>query len=303
VPDGAFYSDSRYVRDPWAPGALDAVRGGERVLLLGTGLTMLDVAVELRGRSPYTRMVALSRRGLLPQGHRPHGVAPSRAHCPPGIEAGHASARGYVRAVREHVARTVASGGDWRDVVGSLRPITPVLWERLPLRERARFLRHVRPYWEAHRHRVAPEALGAVHEMIACGGLRLAAGRVLAFDPSPRGVRVRLRRRGAAGEETLVVDRVINCTGPASDVGALRDPLLSALRDAGLLRPDPLALGIDTSRDGALLDRAGRPSRLLYHVGPLLRAGSWESTAVPELRVHAQRLAETLRASLTADGD
>jgi uncharacterized NAD(P)/FAD-binding protein YdhS len=299
--DHAIYSSRRYVRDPWRPGALDAIAPSDRVLLIGTGLTMLDVALDLRTSGVRAPMIAVSRRGLVPQPHRSPSVAPTYEHRPPGIESGEATAAAYLRAVREHVRRVAGSGADWREVVGALRPITAALWQRLSVRERARFLRHVRPYWEVHRHRAAPEPAAAVRRMLDDGEMRVVAGRLLSMTEEGNGVTVTLRRRGAAAPETMRVERVVNCTGPESDTRTLRDPLVATLREAGLLSPDALGLGVETAADGALLDAAGRPSRTLFHVGPFLKATYWEATAVPELRVHAARLAHSLAASLSAE--
>ncbi|HEU4565706.1 MAG TPA: FAD/NAD(P)-binding protein [Gemmatimonadaceae bacterium] len=298
VADRSFYESVRYVRDPWAPGALDAIAPSDRVLLIGTGLTMLDVALDLRTSGARAPMVAISRRGLTPQPHRSPSVAPTYEHRPPGMETGERTARAYLRAVRAHVRTVAERGMDWREVVGALRPITSTLWQGLSVAERARFLRHVRPYWEVHRHRAAPEPAAALRRMMDAGELTVVAGRLLGFRDVGDGVEVFLRRRGASAAEAMRVERVINCTGPESDTRTLRDPLIASLRAAGLLRPDPLGLGLETSESLALLACDGLPSRVLHHVGPFLRATYWESTAVPELRLHAARVAAAVAESL-----
>jgi uncharacterized NAD(P)/FAD-binding protein YdhS len=300
VADGGFYDSARYIRDPWARRASDAVDRSRPVLLIGSGLTMLDIALELVYRGVSVPMFAVSRHGLLPQPHRPVAAAAPH-HRPPGIQTGPATAKAYLRAVRDQVRRLSAEGGDWRTVLDSLRPLTPALWHELGLEERARFLRHVRPFWEVHRHRAAPAAAAAFRQLIDTGRLRVRAARVLAYEAVGDVVRVAIRPRGATTLEQLEVGTVINCTGPSSDVRTLRDPLIDFLRSRGMVRPDPLGLGIDTADDGALLDARGVASRVIYYVGPLLKASHWESTAVPELRVHASRLAATVAESLRGE--
>ena len=292
-----FYRSPRYVRDPWSAGALDVVQPGEPVLLIGTGLTMLDIALDLQARGAG-RMLAVARRGLLPLPHRSPSVPPASDHRPPDILTGPATALAYLKAVRAHVARLAAAGVDWREVIGSLRPITPQLWARLGVRERARFLRHLRVYWDVHRHRTAPELDAALRGHTAAGRLAVVAGRVLRYGADEDGVTVTLQRRGASTPELVRVARVLNCTGPDADVRRLSEPLIASLRDRGLLMPDALGLGVETADDGALLDRHGLPSRVLHHVGPLLKARYWEATAVPELRVHAERAASSILSSL-----
>jgi uncharacterized NAD(P)/FAD-binding protein YdhS len=242
-------------------------------------------------------MVAVSRHGLLPQVHR--ALAPPAArHRPPDLQIGPARATAYLRAVRGHVRRLAQEGDDWRAVIDSLRPLTPGLWHALCPVERCRFLRHLRPYWEVHRHRAAPVAAAAFRRLMDTGQLRVVAGRIHSFETVDDGVGVIVRPRGSETLERFAADRVINCTGPCGDLRTLRDPLVDFLRSRDMIRPDALGLGLETADDGALLDARGVPSPVVYYVGPLLKAMHWESTAVPELRVHAARLAATLIASL-----
>jgi uncharacterized NAD(P)/FAD-binding protein YdhS len=298
VADNRFYESARYVRDPWARRAMEAVDPSRPVLLIGTGLTMLDIAVELVASGVTAPLYAVSRRGLLPQPHQPSVGPPAPHHRPPGIHTGPATARAYLRAVRYQVERLIAEGVDWRTVVDSLRPLTPALWRELSVSQRTRFLRHVRPYWEVHRHRAAPAAYAAFRQLIDDGNLHVKAARVVAYEVIGGNVRVSICPRGASNLEHLKVGTVINCTGPSGDVRTLRDPLVDFLRSRGMVRPDSLGLGLETAENGALLDAAGAPSSVIYYVGPLLKASHWESTAVPELRVHAARLAVTLAESL-----
>ncbi len=298
IADNGFYESPRYIRDPWTPGALDAVPTDRPALLIGTGLTMLDVVLSLRARGHQKSLHAVSRRGLLPQAHRVPGAPPTFEFVPPGLEAGPATARAYLHAVRSHVKALAPRAIDWRDVIASLRPSTPALWQRLPLAERARFLRHLRPYWEAHRHRTAPESAAALRAEIEKERLIVHAGRLLSLTEHRDGLLVTLRPRGSAAPKTLEVSAVVNCTGPESDTRTLQEPLIAALRRRGLLQPDPLRLGVEISPDYALLNESGRASPVLHYVGPFLKSRDWEATAVPELRVHALRLAQLLSTTL-----
>ncbi len=291
---GEFYETDRYIRDPWVRGSLDVIRSGESVLMLGSGLTMMDIALDLAGRGVRLPLFAVSRHGLLP---RPHADAVSPGPVvllPAGLEKPPHTIARYVRHVRALAQKHERRGGDWRDVLAALRPETPALWSRLDPVERARFLRHVRPWWDVHRHRAAPETAQAIERMIASGDLSVRAARILGYRPVANEVEVTIRPRGASEAGRVHVDRVVNCTGPSSDVRRVGDVLLDALLSRRLLRPDPLGLGLETAVDGALLDAGGHPSRVLYLVGPLLKADYWEATAVPELRQHAARLAERL---------
>lgn len=298
VADAAFFADGRgYVRDPWAPGALDAVDPARPVVLIGTGLTMVDVALALEGRG-VPQMLAISRRGLLPHAHRSPALPPPPPTLPGELLEGPPTARAYLRALRRQVR---AQGSDWRETVGAIRHVTPRLWERLPLPERRRFLRHLLPHWDVHRHRVAPEPAAALEALRREGRLVVRAGRLARVARAGDGVELRFRPRGGRAEESVRVGTVVNCTGPCARVDRLDDPFVRDLVERGVLTPDPLGIGVET--DGyALRGAGGRPSRSLFYTGPFLRASLWEATAVPELRTHARQAAEAVLASLTDAG-
>lgn len=290
--DAGFYVSDRYARDPWAPGALD-VDHDAAVLLLGTGLTMLDVAIALGTRGHRGPIHALSRRGLLPQPHRESASAPLHHDRPATLDIWPRTALGLLRELRREVREAAAHHVDWREVITSIRHDTPALWQSLPREERLRFLRHLRSYWETHRHRSAPITTARINALRTCGQLTIHAARVLGYE-SADSVRVAIRRRRAAETEELTVARVINCTGPDTNLARVRDPLVQNLRSAGLIRPDELGLGLDTDERGALIGADGTPSADLFCVGPLRKGRLWENTAVPELRVEAAQMARRL---------
>lgn len=301
--DMSFFTSPRYVRDPWRPDALWGVATDQPVLLIGTGLTMLDVLLDLKSRGHRAPIYALSRRGLLPQSHRTLEEPPRYRGQLAAQLGATPTARAALALVRRELRETAALGIDWRDVIGGLRKATPAIWAQWPEAERRRFLRHVRPHWEIHRHRCAPEQNSALCEELATGRLRVRAGRLLACEDDLDGVTVQWRARGVDAIHYQRVGCVINCTGPASDTRNLREPLLLSLAASGLLRRDALGLGLDTDDRYALLDRQGKPSSVLHYVGPFLKAQLWEATAVPELSEHAAQLAQQLIESLRAPVD
>ncbi len=290
--DTRFATSIRYARDPWSDDALEVARE-EDVLLIGTGLTMCDIALALRDADHRGRLLAISRRGLLPQPHRVSTSPPPHLDPPRGLADWPATALGMLRALRREVRERAAEHVDWREVVTSIRADTPALWGRLEADERRRFLERLRPYWETHRHRSSPETAFGVESLVAAGGLEVLVGRVERLVADVDGVTATVRRRGGAAE-ALRVGKVINCTGPDTDLSRVREPLVEALRNNGLVRPDPLGLGLDTDERGRLVDAGGRPSERLSLVGPLRKGRLWENTAVPELRVEARRMAELL---------
>ncbi len=309
--DAEFVASPRYIRDPWREGALDGIDLAKPVLLIGSGLTMFDVVISIDARrkleqkqsAPSTEFVrpqihVVSRRGLWPQSHRHHTASPLFDTPPPDILAS-LRARAYLRAVRAHVDIVERNGGDWRDVVASLRPITPQLWAQLPMIERRRFLRHLKPFWETHRHRAAPAIFDLITGYASRGEIVSMAAHILAFAVGADGVRVTLRQRGHAGISGMIsldVGAVINCTGPSSEFSA--EPLLAQMAADRLIVADPLRQGIEVAGDYRVVDAAGNSDGGIYYVGPLLKARDWEATAVPELRKHAAAAANSVLKTL-----
>ncbi len=282
-------NSSRYFCDPWSADAFEGVDGMGSILLVGSGLTSVDVAVQLRIRGFRGKIHVVSRHGLLPQPHRATDA------CPPfWDDSSPKSTRGLLSLVRKQVREAEQQGIEWQSVFDSLRPLVARIWQSLPELERRRFLRHVRPYWEVHRHRAAPEIARSIAEQISAGQIKVRAGRITDYAEDDHGAKVTYRERKSGKATCLEVDRVINCTGPEGDWRRLQNPLMSVLLAKGLGRPDPLFLGLDVSLDGALIGRDGTTSQMLYTVGSARKGSLWESTAVPELREQIHRLAQHL---------
>lgn len=284
----------RYVSDPWRPDALAHIRPDDDVLLVGSGLTAVDVALALSRMSHTGRLISISRRGLAPQSHRLSGALQGGIDGAALAAAMGNTARSYLRTLRTEVRRCRARDQDWRDVIGALRPHTSQLWRRLTLDERKRFLRHLRSYWDVMRHRCAPAAHDVMVALKQCGQFSVFAARLRGVTSVLDGLEVKLELRGTGALQRQQVQVIVNCTGPTSDVLHSGSPLIEHLLDAGLICPDPLGLGLLVGERYRTINRAGQEIPWLHYVGPLLKATEWEATAVPELRVHAMRLAEQL---------
>jgi uncharacterized NAD(P)/FAD-binding protein YdhS len=204
------------------------------------------------------------------------------------------TARGLLRLIRSQARDAENQNSNWRAVIDSLRPFTQQIWQSLPLTEQRRFLRHLRAYWDVHRHRVAPQIGAMLAAELGEEQMQLHSGRIVEYTEDSAGVCITYRERHSGESRRLKVDRVINCTGPDSDLRRIRDPLLKNLLQQGLARPDSLSLGLDTADDGALIDARGVISEVLYTLGPLRKGNLWETTAVPEIRVQAAQLAVQL---------
>jgi uncharacterized NAD(P)/FAD-binding protein YdhS len=297
---GLSQDSRRYIASPWSA-AFDDIPKNGNVLLIGSGLTSVDVVMALKTEGFAGHIDILSRRGLMPRIHAETNPWPQFWN-----EQSPRTIRGLLRLVRAQVREANNNGGGWRDVIDGLRPVTQQIWQSLPLNERKRFLRHARPYWEVHRHRIAAEIGDAIAQLVATGKLTVHAGRLTNCREFSDHVEVGWRDRRTRAERLVRVDRVINCTGPEADCRHMNDPLINSLLAQGLARPDRLSLGLDVDSGGALLDARGAPSQSLYAIGSIRKGSLWESIAVPELRVQASQLAEhvvkTLPRARTRDG-
>jgi uncharacterized NAD(P)/FAD-binding protein YdhS len=276
----ALYAAPTFVADPWATGALDGIRRGESALLVGTGLTMIDIALELGERG--VDLIAVSRRGLLPRPHLALPAAPASADLSSG-----GRLRDLVRAVRA----AAANGEHWSATVDGLRPLTQDLWRGLTVSEQERFLRHLAPQWNVHRHRMPPQTAAALERLRGDRRLTVLAGDIRSASAESTGLLVELQPRGGTTTSRLRVDHIVNCAGPRSQLVGDPPRLVRALVDAGVARLDAHGLGLETDADGSVVDRAGASSQRLFVIGALRRGTLLESTAVPELRAQARSFA------------
>lgn len=280
---------------PWA----EPVGGGApldaTLLILGTGLTMVDTALALDASGHRGRILAVSRRGLLPAAHVKVDPLPIDEREAPFAR----SLPELLHWLRGLARETQARGGDWRSVVDGLRPHTQKIWRAMNARRRERFLEHARPWWDTHRHRMAPEVAARIHAMIATRRLEIIAGRVIDVATLREGARVTLRRRGSQEVELLDVYRIISCTGVRSDPEQSANPLVESLFVQGLARADPLRIGIEVAPNCAILDRQGKASERLFAIGPMSQAAFWEIIAVPDIRLQTAALSRDLLDGLT----
>jgi uncharacterized NAD(P)/FAD-binding protein YdhS len=183
----------------------------------------------------------------------------------------------------------MARQGGWRPAVDSLRPVTAAVWQGLSGPERRRFLRHLRPWWDVHRHRIAPAVAAQIAALREQGRLEIVAGRVTEVTAGEP-LEVAIARRGGGSARYLVAGAV-NCTGPEGSIARVADPLIRGLLASGAARPDSLGLGLDVDDQSRLIGGDGLPSGRLSALGPLTRGAFWEIVAVPDIRSQAQSVA------------
>ena len=276
--------------DPWLPPSAAGVDSDATVLILGTGLTMVDYIQSLVHDGHRGPIIAMSRRGLLTKPH--HRVEPIRIQETDVLFG--ADIAQLLRWLRGRVNAHVAKGGNWRSVIDGLRPYIQRLWHELPPDSRRRFLEHARAWWDVHRHRMAPEVEARITHALYNDRLTLMAAKIAGIEPNEAGARVRYRRRGQSEIQSMQVGAIVDCTGIVKDPLASANPAVRSLLDRGLARVDPLHIGIEINPDCAIVNHDGVPSRRLFAVGPLTRAAFWEIIAIPDIRNQCAALAAKL---------
>lgn len=277
----------RLIADPWGPEAraaiTESVERGLDVLILGTGLTMVDVVLSLESAGHRGKITALSRRGLAPRSHSASDAAPVEYD---GLPTG--SVRALLSWLRDRSSKV-----GWRAATDSLRPHSPRLWQALGAEGQRQFLRHARPWWDVHRHRIAPEVAGKLDQLAAAGRLEIAAGRLTQVRADGDSIAAEFRRRGRKTPETVSAGYLFNCTGPLHHLARTGDPLLRQMLDDGLASPDELGIGLAVD-DRSRAAGSGR----LWALGALTKGRYWEIIAVPDIRHQAAVVAEDIATEL-----
>ncbi len=262
-----------------------------RVVIVGSGLSMIDQALTLLSQGHKGEIVVMSRRSQMPRIHSQSRALPiAAADLPLG-----APVSVLMAWLRNLVTQANAQGGTWRDAVDGLRPHLRAIWRALPNAERARFLRHAAPWWEVHRHRLPTESAAPINRALRTGRLRLVAGAFLGADHDAQGRLVaRYRPRGESQARELTAARITDCRGIRRDPETNATPLIADLLTHGWARIDPLRLGLDVAPDCAIIAADGTPEPRIRAIGPVSRAAFWEITAIPDIREQTAALAADL---------
>jgi uncharacterized NAD(P)/FAD-binding protein YdhS len=265
----------------------------EPVLILGSGLTMVDQVLTLLRRGHRAEIFALSRRGLLPRWHLPtRPLAIDAAEVP-----AHLPISQLLRWLRRRVAEAEVAGGNWRDVMDGLRPHVQGIWMGMPPTERRRFLRHAATWWDVHRHRMPPETHARIADALARGQLRILRGTLASASRAGAGRLAEIDLWPKRGRKTMRVGQIIDCRGTRREPSDDDAPPIGALLAVGKARIDPLRLGIEVDEACRVIDAEGRATPRLLAIGPVSRAAFWEITAIPDIRLQVASVAARLTRS------
>lgn len=284
----------RFAENPWNAAALDRLSDSSDILIIGASLSMVDAIASMEARGFGGRYRVISRRGQFVEGRR--NAEPAHDFLAEGPLP--STARGLLARVKTERRKLDAAGGDWQGLPLAIRPHILPLWQNADDRERLRFARHLRAFWDVTAHRSAPESNRSVEEVRSQGRLIQGRARLLALRPDENGISASLKT--ATGIEETVFSGVIDCRGhQLHDWRQISDPFVRQLLSSGEVRPHSTGFGIDATPEGDLINEEGRIHRNLSAIGHPLRGVAWESSSITEQRTQAIALADRILAKFT----
>lgn len=278
----ADYADAeKYFQNSWDAAILEKVKLTDDILVIGTGLTAVDNILSFHHRGQRGKITALSTHGWLPAVHQKAAPYESLTE--------EIAGQNKILPIFKIIRRHCQQAENWRAVIDALRPATQETWLRLPVKEKRTFMRHLRRVWDISRHRMPPRCFEILEQMQQSGRLEIKRGKICNIETKNGSFEIKFASKGK--ENSLMADAVINCIGSESNFSKIDLPLVRCLIGKGDIKPDALALGLDATPEGHIIDRTNKPSRVLSTLGTALKGILWESTAMPEIRVQARNLA------------
>lgn len=277
----------RLIANSYAPHALDNIASDARVTIIGTGLSMADVVASLDNRGHRGPISAISRRGLLPRGHV-RNVYPAFGEF---VRTPPLSTVNLLREIRRTIKHAEARGVPWQTVIDTVRAQAGTFWPTMSIEERSRLVRHLRPYWDVHRFRIAPQIENILARRKSEGLFAVRAGTVVGAKVQDDHIILNILERGATSPSQLETDYVVITTGPAHGRIIETEPHLSTLAKAGWIQPDLLRLGIYCNTHGRAVSHSGSAVQNLLIAGPLARGTFGELMGLPQVTDYAHAIA------------
>lgn len=282
--------DQRYCADPWNPEFFKRLPPhGSEIVILGSGLTMVDVIITLETIGWQGKVTSISRNGMLPQSHF-RGIA-YPDYLPDDVS--ETSLDDLVSLVEQQCQRLTRMSQNPAIAVDKLRPHTQKLWRGLSTEDKEAFLRQYGARWNVTRHRIAQSIHSTLTDRLDSGSLQVIPGTIESLTTTEKSIDVHYR--GGQGEECVLSGNfVVNCTGPQSRFSKSNIPLFENLLARSVISVDDMDMGIRVDDDFAVLGKQRSPVGNMFAIGPLLKGTLWETTAVPELRSQAMRVAQVM---------
>jgi len=295
--DVALLNESLYFNNPWNPAIVEQVISDNDVLIIGSGLTMVDIVCLLKQRGHRGKIHSVSTHGFVPQVHEFGDAYPDFYDSLKDKT----EVLSILKAFRKELKKAHEMGMNWRAVIDSIRPHTQEIWSKLPPAELKKFVEHIRHIWGVARHRMPPENARILEAMLEQNQLQLSAGRMVKVTKTGSKFEMEYVHSNLNQVSKATGEVLINCTGPQSDYSKINNPLLKDVLHQGLARKDSLSMGFDTTKEGQLINADGKMEQGLYTIGPPMKGILWEITAVPEIKMQAEKMAASIMHQLTAE--
>ncbi|MFN8576286.1 MAG: FAD/NAD(P)-binding protein [Candidatus Sericytochromatia bacterium] len=290
IKDNNFYENNSYYQDPWGSNIFENYNELENILLIGSGLTMVDLVLSFYQRKHKGLIYVISPHGYLPQSHKEVSKYKNfldENNLP-------TTALKAFKIIKNEIREAKKNNIDWRSVIDSIRPFNQRIWLNFSLYEKKSFMSHLRHRWGVLRHRMAPEIANIFDELINKHQIKVYAGKIHELVYRDNNINVLFTDKKSKCTNTLTVSKVINCTGPEADILKIDDLLIKNLINNGIIKPDEMNLGIDSIIDGNIINKDNIIEENIYTIGTNLKGLLWESTAVPELRKQTYKIALSL---------
>lgn len=295
IKNADFYQSENYFQNPWKIDSVQNINSTLPILIIGNGLTMVDTVISLLEQGFKNDIYSISPNGFNILPHRHNGLKYTKL-----TEELRDDMKLYdlFKLVHKHIKTVREYGATAEPVIDSLRPFTQEIWKRFSVEEKRIFMSRFRHLWGVARHRIPIHSHDKLQQLRINGKLKINSGRLLNFTENGDGITVDYYDKKDHQEKQIKVSRIINCTGPDTNLNHIENSFLKNCLLKGILKQDDLKLGIlADSKTFQVIDMDGKPHSNLFTLGSNLKGELWESTAVNELRSQGESLAEQLKES------
>ncbi|HLW31814.1 MAG TPA: hypothetical protein VKX40_06105, partial [Aequorivita sp.] len=285
---------------PWKIESVKDIKKNLPVLIIGNGLTMVDSVLGLLEKGFKGEIYSISPNGFNILPHRHNGFKYSKLTEELRDEM---TLYDLVNLINKHIKTVREYGVSAEPVIDSIRLQTQKIWKSFTDLEKEIFMSRLRHLWGVARHRIPLHSHDRLQHLRIEGQLHIASGKIIDMIESKDFISVQYLDKNENKTREIHVSRIINCTGPETDLMDTDKSFLKNCLLKGILTQDKLKLGIRADTETfQILSSTEKPHRNLFTIGSSLKGELWESTAVNELRGQAEKLVKILLAQqLTAD--
>lgn len=288
-----FYNSPNYFQNPWKTESVENINKNLPVLIIGNGLTMVDTVLGLLEQGFKGEIYSISPNGFNILPHRHTGLKYLKL-----VEELRDDMNIYelVNLVNKHIKTVREHGVSAEPIIDSLRPHSQKIWQSFSDKEKKLFMSRLRHLWGVARHRIPLHSHDKIQQLRIDGKLHIISGKIIDINESTESIIVQYFGKKENEIKEINVSRIINCTGPETDLMSIDKSFLKNCLLNGVLAQDKLKLGIRAdTKTFKIINSDGTPHSNLFTIGSNLKGELWESTAVNELRKQAEKLAEKLK--------